>query len=93
MIDPIRLSPPTGGEPLFYATVGNHSYPHAPSNFGRNVVIEPGTDFTFEMKLPQPLEAEQDVIIRCPSLNLEALGIRADRASGQRNSEESETGR
>jgi len=72
MIDPIQLAPPTGGEPLFYATVGNHSYPHAPANFGRNVVLAPGTDFTFEMKLPQALEPGQSVIIHCPSLGLEA---------------------
>ena len=62
---------------FLYATVGNHSYPHEPSNFGRNVVLEPGTDFTFEMKLPQALEAGQEVIIRCPSLNLQAVGLAA----------------
>jgi len=72
MIDPIQLAPPTGGEPLFYATVGKHSYPHQPANFGRNVVLAPGTDFTFEMKLPQEIEKGQRVLIRCPSLSLEA---------------------
>ena len=83
MLDPIQLAPPTGGEPLFYATVGSHSYPHAPANFGRNVVLEPGTDFTFEMKLPQPLQPGQEVVIRCPSLNLEARAAKANTETGR----------
>jgi len=70
MIDVIRLAPPTGGEPLFYATVGEHNWPHEPSDWGYNVVLDPGEEFTFEMKLPEPLKPGDSVSIRVPSLGM-----------------------
>ncbi|MHC4953941.1 MAG: FecR domain-containing protein [Planctomycetota bacterium] len=75
MIDTIKLAPPTGGEPLFYATVGQHNYLHAPADFGKNVALEPGTEFTFEMKV-RPLQDNESVTIRCPALGLEAPALR-----------------
>jgi len=71
MIDDITLAPPKSGKPLFFATVGSHSYPHEPANFGRNVRIPPGGSFDFLMTLPAPLEARDAVFVRCPSLGLE----------------------
>jgi len=70
MIDVIRLAPPTGGEPLFYATVGEHNWPHEPSDWGYNLVLDPGEELTFEMKLPEPLKPGDSVSIRVPSLGL-----------------------
>ncbi len=70
MINVIRLAPPTGGEPLFYATVGEHNWPHEPSDWGYNVVLDPGEEFTFEMKLPEPLKPGDSVSIRVPSLGM-----------------------
>ena len=100
MIDVIRLTPPTGGEPLFYATVGARNFPHDtrrwphdPSDWGYNVVLNPGEKFTFEMKLPEPLKKGDQVTIRVPSLGLATQALRAGDAlkatdSGTQDSEE-----
>lgn len=56
MPDPIELAPPTGGEPLLYATYAGHSYPLPAGNFGdRPVRIEPGGRFELSFRLPQPV--------------------------------------
>jgi hypothetical protein len=62
MPDAIELAPPTGGEPLLYATYAGHSYPLPAGSFGdRPVRIEPGG--RLELLLPLPLRVPPDATV------------------------------
>ena len=71
MMDVVQLKPPTGGKPLFYVTIGSHNYPHMPHNHSYNTRIAPGGEYAFSMTV-RKLKPNETVLIRCPSLGLEA---------------------
>ncbi|MEM8885277.1 MAG: hypothetical protein AAGD14_14510 [Planctomycetota bacterium] len=80
MIDAMQLAPPTGGEPLFFATVTGpdgetRHYPHQPEDFAYNVVLQPGQPFEFEMRISE-LEDDDAVRLSCKSLGLEVEASR-----------------
>jgi ferric-dicitrate binding protein FerR (iron transport regulator) len=70
MPDSIELAPPTGGEPLFFATFGNgHSYPLAAppgSALGSaTVTLAPGAEVAADLPLPRPLPDGETLFVTC----------------------------
>ena len=71
MPDTIEKAPPTGGEPLFYATFSgnNRSVPLA-VELDAPLTLAPGEDKRFEVRLPTPLLDGEALFISSPALNL-----------------------
>ena len=70
MPDAITLAPPTGGEPLFFATIGSgHTYPLTPPADSvlrtGSVVLDPGAEITFELRLPQAVPDTEPLFVTC----------------------------
>ncbi|MGQ0612221.1 MAG: FecR domain-containing protein, partial [Planctomycetaceae bacterium] len=87
MPDPIRLVPPTGGEPLLFAGYGGHNYPLRPEQGeelhpgGGTVVLAPGEarTQTFRLAVPVP-EGESTVVVMLSGHNVR-VSARAGRAA------------
>jgi hypothetical protein len=72
MPDPITIAPPTGGEPLFFASYGGHDVPLAPDDFA-TVTLAPGASRIFHLRLPRPLPDREAPVVSYP-----AGGVRAE---------------
>lgn len=66
MPDPILLAPPTGGGPFCYLSYGGHDYPANPEGFDAATTLEPGSERSFELRLPDPLPDGEALFVAHP---------------------------
>ncbi len=79
MPDPIRLEPPTGGEPLLFASYGGQNHPLRPTPGeelhpgGGTLVLAPGETRTQTFHLPVPVpEGQSTVVVLLSGYNVRA---------------------
>ncbi len=66
MPDPILLAPPTGGGPFCYLSYAGHDYPANPEGFDAATTLAPGTERSFDLRLPEPLKAGEALFVSHP---------------------------
>ena len=77
MPDTITKAPPTGGEPLFYATYkDDRSVPLPTDGQATTISLAPDSETSFTLRLPAPLSDGEALIIRSPALGLSAGATR-----------------
>lgn len=77
MPDAITKAPPTGGEPLFYATYRDgRSVPLPTNGQATTIALAPNAETSFALRLPAPLSDGEALIIRSPALGLSAEATR-----------------
>jgi hypothetical protein len=76
MPDTITLAPPTGGEPLFFASYGGHDHPLAPGPGdpirAAPIRLEPGESEEFRVPLPRPVPPNGRLTVALGALRAEA---------------------
>ncbi|MHC4224308.1 MAG: FecR family protein [Planctomycetota bacterium] len=77
MPDGLRLAPPTGGEPFFYASYPGRDLPLDTADvFGAPIRLQPMAERSFDLRLPHPLPVGAVLVVSCPSLNARVEAVR-----------------
>jgi len=76
MPDLIQLAPPTGGEPLFFASYGGHDYPLSPPGFDGTLMLMPGARLALDVPLPRPVPDGETLLLSHPATGLRTEATR-----------------